>query len=391
MRGQYVSPFFQSSRVSLSGCTPRCPLFSALTVSHFWGPLQTKSSPQTSKRLLLNSSSVTGFGFPVAQEANFCQNASGRAYLRRRLLLIVNTTATMTTTGSAFLSHSSRDASVARRLCAMIEAKGVRCWIAPRDIDPGAAYADEIVRAIQSCDTMVLLLTPAATESGEVLNELELAHKWRKIIVPLMIGKPHANGPLDYYIARLNWIEVESVSKIMDDVAWRIVEFITSRKALSDVSTPPSPTGVLASEQRILPSRPDRMVFLCHSSGDKEQVRRLHSKLKASGIRPWLDEEDLVPGTRWEPAIQKAVKESDIVLVCLSKSSVTKEGFVQKEIRIALDVADRKPEDTIYIIPARLEECTLPDRLSHWQSVDLFRENGFHKLVNSIRSKPLPG
>jgi len=131
------------------------------------------------------------------------------------------------------------------------------------------------------------------------------------------------------------------------------------------------------------------MVFLCHSSGDKESVRRLHGQLKQAGFRPWLDEEDLVPGTRWKPAIRKAVKQSDIVLVCLSKTSITKEGFVQKEIKIALDVADEKPEETIYIIPTRLEECALPERLSQWQCVDLFRENGFDKLARAIRFKSL--
>jgi hypothetical protein len=131
------------------------------------------------------------------------------------------------------------------------------------------------------------------------------------------------------------------------------------------------------------------VVFLCHSSGDKEEVKRLYRKLRMSGLNPWLDEEDLIPGSRWESAIRKAVKDSDIVLVCLSKSSITKEAFVQREIRFAFDVADEKPDDTIYIIPTRLEECVLPERLSHWQCVDLFRENGFDKLVRAIRSKPL--
>jgi hypothetical protein len=130
-------------------------------------------------------------------------------------------------------------------------------------------------------------------------------------------------------------------------------------------------------------------VFLCHSSGDRAKVRELHMELRSSGFTPWLDEEDLVPGTRWEPEIRKAVKQSDIVLVCLSKSSITKEGFVQKEIKIALDFADEKPDDTIYIIPARLEECPLPERLNQWHCVDLFREGGFDKLVRAIRSKPI--
>ena len=55
-----------------------------------------------------------------------------------------------------------------------------------------------------------------------------------------------------------------------------------------------------------------------------------------------MDEINLVPGQDWAIEIKKAVRRSDFVLVCLSASAVTKNGFVQKEIRFALDVADEK-------------------------------------------------
>lgn len=104
-------------------------------------------------------------------------------------------------------------------------------------------------------------------------------------------------------------------------------------------------------------------IFLCHSSGDKDNVRQLYKQLSRDGFSPWLDEECLLPGQEWEFEIRKAVRNSKAVLVCLSHSSVTKEGFVQKEIRIALDAADEKPEGAIYIIPLRLEDCLVPERL----------------------------
>ncbi|MGH9765661.1 MAG: toll/interleukin-1 receptor domain-containing protein, partial [Blastocatellia bacterium] len=91
-------------------------------------------------------------------------------------------------------------------------------------------------------------------------------------------------------------------------------------------------------------------VFLCHAVGDKPAVRELYRKLSASGYQPWLDEEDLLPGQDWEREISIAVKTSDVVLVCLSRASITKQGFVQKEIKFALDVADRQPEGTIFVI-----------------------------------------
>jgi hypothetical protein len=126
-------------------------------------------------------------------------------------------------------------------------------------------------------------------------------------------------------------------------------------------------------------------VFLCHSSADKKQVRQLHERLAKDGFAPWLDEEDLLPGQNWDMEIKKAVRSSDVVLVCLSASSVTKQGFVQKEIKTALDAADEKPDGLVYIIPLRLQECSVPERLKKWHWVDFFAQNGYARLLQSLR------
>lgn len=127
-------------------------------------------------------------------------------------------------------------------------------------------------------------------------------------------------------------------------------------------------------------------VFLCHASGDKPAVRELYQRLRADGIDAWLDEENLLPGQDWQRAIPKAVRESDAVIVCLSRSSITKAGYVQKEIKFALDVADEKPEDAIFLIPLKLEECDVPERLSRWQWVNLFSPSGCEKLIRALRA-----
>jgi TIR domain len=104
--------------------------------------------------------------------------------------------------------------------------------------------------------------------------------------------------------------------------------------------------------------------FLCHGTEDKAAVRELYNKLVGFGVKPWLDEEDLVAGQDWRHEIQKAIKTTHVVIVCLSEKSVAKTGYVQKEIKYALDLADERPEGSIFIIPAKLEECSLPDRLA---------------------------
>jgi Leucine-rich repeat (LRR) protein len=126
-------------------------------------------------------------------------------------------------------------------------------------------------------------------------------------------------------------------------------------------------------------------VFLCHASSDKPRVQELYSRLTNDGIDAWLDKEKLIPGQKWQIEIPKAVRNSDVVIVCLSSLSVTKEGFVQKEIRFALDAADEKPEGTIFIIPARLENCDVPERIGQFHWVDLFTDDGYERLINALR------
>jgi TIR domain len=125
-------------------------------------------------------------------------------------------------------------------------------------------------------------------------------------------------------------------------------------------------------------------VFLCHSKADKTAVRNLYFQLRGEGLRLWLDEKDLLPGTLWKSEIPKAIRLSKAVIVCLSGNSVNKAGYVHKEIKIALDVADEQPEGTIFIIPVRLDECVVPDRLMEYHWVDLFEPQGYEQLLNTL-------
>lgn len=132
-------------------------------------------------------------------------------------------------------------------------------------------------------------------------------------------------------------------------------------------------------------------VFLCHSSNDKPTVRELYRQLSAEGwLDVWLDEEKLYPGQDWNLEIEKAVEAADAILVCLSNNSITKEGYVQRELRIVLDYADYKPEGTLYLIPIRLEDCEPPRRLRPWQYADYFekdRDRAYQRLLVSLQMR----
>ena len=128
-------------------------------------------------------------------------------------------------------------------------------------------------------------------------------------------------------------------------------------------------------------------VFLCHASADKPAVLDLYKRLVADGVDAWLDAESLIAGQKWEVEIPKAIRDSDVVIVCLSEKSINKEGYVQREIKFALDIADEKPEGMIFIIPAKLEECKVPDRLSTYHWVELIEEEGYRRLMRALRMR----
>jgi hypothetical protein len=132
------------------------------------------------------------------------------------------------------------------------------------------------------------------------------------------------------------------------------------------------------------PSSHRLRVFLCHASDDKPAARNLYRRLKDDGFDPWLDEEDLLPGQDWDLEISGAVRHSDMIIVCLSQAAMIKRGYVQKEIKQALDVADEQPEGTIFIIPLKLEECEAPERLRRWQWVNLFEAGGYDRLKRAL-------
>lgn len=139
-----------------------------------------------------------------------------------------------------------------------------------------------------------------------------------------------------------------------------------------------------------MPTKRKLRVFLCHASQDKPAVRDLYRRLKAEPwIDPWLDEERLLPGQDWNLEIEKAVESSDAVMVCVSNTSVAKEGYVQKELRQVLNIALEKLEGAVFILPVKLDDCPLPRQLKDKQALNYFpasqQDAAFDKLKTSLK------
>ena len=98
-------------------------------------------------------------------------------------------------------------------------------------------------------------------------------------------------------------------------------------------------------------------VFISYAREDRDMARRLYVDLKKAGVTPWFDEKNLLPGQRWKVVIPQEIRKSSYLIAVLSSHSISKEGYVQKELRIALDVVEELPPDQVFVIPVRLDDC----------------------------------
>lgn len=105
-----------------------------------------------------------------------------------------------------FISYSSKDKIVADAICHALEQNGLTCWIAPRDVRPGARYAAEIVRGIKDCRVMVLVYSRNSNQSEHVANEVDRAFNNSTTIIPFLVDDTPMNEEFDYYLARKHWL-----------------------------------------------------------------------------------------------------------------------------------------------------------------------------------------
>jgi len=107
-----------------------------------------------------------------------------------------------------FISYASQDAAIANTVVGALERAGLRCWIAPRDVVPGALYADEIVRAINESKVVILILSEQAVASSHVGKEIERASSKRRRIIALRTASVTLTRAFEYFLSESQWIDV---------------------------------------------------------------------------------------------------------------------------------------------------------------------------------------
>ncbi len=107
----------------------------------------------------------------------------------------------------AFISYSSKDKPTADAVCATLESRGIRCWIAPRDVLPGEEYAASIINAIHASRILVLVFSSGANQSPQVLREVERGVSRGLPILPLRIENVSPSASMEYYISSQHWLD----------------------------------------------------------------------------------------------------------------------------------------------------------------------------------------
>ncbi len=124
-------------------------------------------------------------------------------------------------------------------------------------------------------------------------------------------------------------------------------------------------------------------IFISYAKEDIIYAEKLYDYLLSKNYNPWLDKKKLNAGQNWEFHIQDALHKADFIVLLLSKTSVGKRGYVQREFRKALEYCEYKLDSDIYVIPLKIDDCEVPMNLQKFQWIELI-DDAFDQIVKSI-------
>lgn len=125
-------------------------------------------------------------------------------------------------------------------------------------------------------------------------------------------------------------------------------------------------------------------VFISYAREDLSEVFSIKEVLVQNDISPWLDVDRILPGEKWDLKIREGLEEADFVIICLSRNSVNKRGYLQREARLVFSALEEFLDDDIYIIPILLEPCDVPLKFKEYQWLSKFHPGWELQLIKSI-------
>jgi TIR domain/YARHG domain len=141
-----------------------------------------------------------------------------------------------------FVSHSIKDKAVAEAIVARLEADSVTCWMAPRDVVPGADWGESIIDAIESSRIMILIFSRNADASPQIKREVERAVNKGVYIIPFRVDDIPPTKSLEYFISSSQWMDAFSppLERHLDNLA-KTVKAVLKRPPLPGANVPTQP------------------------------------------------------------------------------------------------------------------------------------------------------
>jgi hypothetical protein len=160
-----------------------------------------------------------------------------------------------------FISHSSKDQKVASAICAALESRGLKCWLASRDVGAGDNFQESIVNAIQSAKVMVLVFTDNANNSAEIKKELALASQNKLAVIPARAEDVVPTAALAYELATRQWINLfQDWENEIENLCARVRQIVPvpapATSQSQPATQPPSPPPAAAADKPAAPAKP---------------------------------------------------------------------------------------------------------------------------------------
>jgi TIR domain len=148
-----------------------------------------------------------------------------------------------------FVSHSEKDKAVADAVVARLEAESVSCWVAPRDIVPGADWGESIINAIESSRIMILIFTQSANASPQIKREVERAVNKGVYVIPFRVDDIPPVRSLEYFISTSQWMDAFSppLERHLGNLA-KTVKSVLKSPTLPGANVPAQPEGPPAAQ-----------------------------------------------------------------------------------------------------------------------------------------------
>ena len=139
-----------------------------------------------------------------------------------------------------FISYSHRDAEIRAEIVEKLESAGIRCWYAPRNIQPGEEWADAITRGLKDSRALILIFTEASNDSNQVLREVGLAVDLKKPIIPCRCDETIPSGSMQYYLSTLQWLDFTDEDDEFPDELPELIRTKLSEEKPAEVPEPVS-------------------------------------------------------------------------------------------------------------------------------------------------------